>query len=48
MEKSINQIKNPVDRIINRPDQMEERISGTEDKDEEILHSEAIKKNNKC
>jgi uncharacterized membrane-anchored protein len=40
-------VKNTVDSIISRQDQEEERLSGMEDKIEEILYSYNKKKRNK-
>jgi hypothetical protein len=43
MKFSINQIKHTVENITNRPGQSKERMSGNEDKVEEILHSDKSK-----
>jgi hypothetical protein len=45
MKTSINQIKYSVEGITNRLDQAEERITGIEDKVEELVYSDRNNKN---
>jgi DNA-binding ferritin-like protein len=47
IKNCINQIKITMESIINRLDQAEDRVSGIEDKVEEILYSESSKEKNK-
>lgn len=45
MKGSINEILKHNENIANRLDQVEERLSWTEDKLEELLHSDSNKEN---
>jgi hypothetical protein len=48
IKNSINQIKDTLKIISNRPGQAEERISGIDDKVEEILHLDRISRMLEC